>query len=59
MNLRKDVSQSADIIKAFVDGTQLVNYGYYSIEKNIDTKWYLVSIDGIVGFMSSKYLVRI
>lgn len=59
LNLRKDASQSADIIKAFVDGTQAVNYGYYSIEKNTSVKWYLVSIDGIVGFMSSKYLVKI
>lgn len=59
LNLRKNASQSADIIKAFADGTQVVNYGYYSVDKTTGVKWYLVDIKGVTGFMSSEYLIRI
>ena len=59
LNLRKDASQSADIIKAFPDGVQAVNYGYYSVDKSTGVRWYLVAIDGLTGFMSSEYLIRL
>lgn len=58
LNLRKDASQSADIIKAFADGIVVVNYGYYSIDKSTGVRWYLVAVDGMTGFMSSEYLIR-
>lgn len=58
LNLRKDANTSADIIKAFLDGTHIMNYGYYSIEKETGIKWLLVTVDGYKGFMSSEYLVR-
>ena len=58
LNLRKDASTDADIIKAFPDGTYIMNYGYYSIEKDTGVKWLLVTVDGYKGFMSSDYLFR-
>lgn len=58
LNLRKDASTDADIIKAFPDGTYIMNYGYYSIEKDTGVKWLLVTVDGYKGFMSSEYLFR-
>ena len=57
LNLRKDASQSADIIKAFPDGTHIMNYGYYSVEKDTGVKWLLVAVEGYKGFMSSEYLI--
>ena len=59
LNLRKNSSQSADIIKAFPDGTCVVNYGYYSIDKSTGVRWYLVTVNGYKGFMSSEYLIKI
>ena len=58
LNLRKNSSTSADIIKAFPDGTVVTNYGYYSVDKNTGVKWLLVAINGYKGFMSSEFLVR-
>lgn len=57
LNLRKDASQSATIIKAFADGTQATCYGYYSVDKSTGIKWYLVAVNGYKGFMSSEYLI--
>lgn len=58
LNLRKNCSQSADIIKAFQDETQAICYGYYSIDNATGVKWYLVVIGGYKGFMSSEYLIK-
>ena len=57
LNLRKNCSTDADIIKAFSDGTVAMNYGYYSVEKDTGIKWLLVAVEGYKGFMSSEYLV--
>ncbi len=58
LNLRKNSSTSADIIKAFPDGTHVMNYGYYSVEKGTGVKWLLVAVEGYKGFMSTEYLFR-
>lgn len=58
LNLRKNASQLADIIRAFPDGTCVENYGYYSVEQGTGVRWYLVSVDGYKGFMSSEYLIK-
>lgn len=57
LNLRKNSSISAEIIKAFPDGTHVMNYGYYSIDQN-GVKWLLVMIDGYKGFMSTEFLIK-
>lgn len=57
LNLRKNSSTSAEIIKAFPDGTHVMNYGYYSIDQN-GVKWLLVMIDGYKGFMSTEFLIK-
>jgi hypothetical protein len=59
LNLRKDANQSAGIIRAFPDDTEVICYGYYSVEKNTGVRWYLVAIGRYKGFMSSEYLTRI
>ena len=56
LNLRKDCNINADIIKAFPDGTVVMNYGYYSVNKSI--KWLLVTVDGYKGFMSTEFLAK-
>ena len=58
LNLRKDASTDANVIKAFPDGTHIMNYGYYSIEKDTGVKWLLVAVEGYKGFMSTEYLFR-
>lgn len=58
LNLRKNANTDADIIKAFPDGTHIMNYGYYSVEKGTGVKWLLVAVEGYKGFMSSEYLVK-
>lgn len=57
LNLRKNCSINADIIKAFSDGTIVTNYGYYSVDKN-GIKWLLVVVNGYKGFMSTEFLVK-
>lgn len=58
LNLRKNCGTDADIIKVFPDGTHIMNYGYYSVEKDNGVKWLLVAVEGYKGFMSSRFLVR-
>lgn len=58
LNIRNDGFVGAKLIKTLPNGSEIVNYGYYSLDEH-GTKWFLViAEDGTKGFVSSYYLVR-
>lgn len=54
LNLRTGAGTNKTIIKVLKKGTRVTWYGFYTTVSG--TRWYLVAVDGITGFCSSRYL---
>ena len=58
LNLRYEpnVIETSNVIKVLPRGTKVKNYGYYTQFKN--SKWLLVKVGDITGFVDSSYVRR-
>jgi len=57
LNLRAGAGTSKAKVKVLSNGETVKCYGYYTTVGT--TKWYLVAVDGVTGFCSSKYLKKL
>ena len=57
LNIRYGPGTDYGIIKAVGDGTELVNYGYYSTAGGV--KWLYIKAGSTAGFVSSEYVEKV
>ncbi len=57
LNMRTGAGTGKDIIDVLSNGEKVRCYGYYTTVSG--TKWYYISFNGTVGFVSSEYLKRV
>ena len=59
LNIRTGASSSKKSLGVLPKGTVISNYGYYNVASN-GVKWlYVVTSNGLIGYCSSRYLIKI
>ena len=59
LNIRTGASSSKKSLGVLPKGTVVSNYGYYNVASN-GVKWlYVVTSNGLIGYCSSRYLIKI